>query len=422
MIGISNFLKNALDKAQSQQITHTVVENLSKKPETFLSDTPEFVTKHHELTIEHLVTKCHGLRYGKRRLLDLLLEWHERYKGDIFLCYAKMADKCRFTPRHAKRLMKELVDDGLVTKQSRSYDTNIYRVHKLFDNSTVRSTLGFILPAIFKLSLSLLLSSNTSTLQVQKNNVTPSLYNESYKRTIDSLSISKVGNATTQVTPNAISLQKQRREEMSIKRRSAAKRIKSLKLTQVGLVFTSCFPVAAQIFADDCLFNSKKAISNPEAFFYSMLFAYCKANRIRPDWTDMFLLKQLYGPKPFTLPRVVENKAIRKIDSDPVQTIEPTPKASPIAPAFVRPKQGPLAIYKPLPRTEIPNKGTEITKAAAQATPEQLKNLNRWLPSAKLAEDVKKDYDEGKGIPVVTAAQIGLVPDELDRLADKEGF
>jgi predicted transcriptional regulator len=421
MKSISNFLNNALDKAQSQQQLQVVVKEFSKKPKTCQQE-PEEVTKtFRNIKIDEVVTISHGLSSCSKAVLNRLLYLQARHNNNIEPFQEGLATMTGYTRQQVNRCLKILESKDLIKQFRRSYWKSTYLINPVYNKIVTRAHLGKILPSLRLMPAFLLLAVNLLASQVQTTNVTPNINNGSYKyNTRDSLSMSKVGTSTVDDNSSVVFLQKQREQVMRDKSREATLNLKSLQLTKVGQVFISCFPSQAISFADSSLFNTKKTVINPEGYLYSMLFAYCKANKTRPNWGDMFLLRSLYGENPFKLKRVRENKAFTKVDA---QEILKAKVAVPAKPApFVRPSQGPLAVYIPAAPQEIPNKGTELAKAVNNATTEQLRNISRWLPNALLAEEVKRDYDDNTRLPVVSYKDLGHEPDFIDIIADKEGF
>jgi hypothetical protein len=362
---ISIDLNNIVDKDLLQENS----QKETNSPVSLTVDESLQVSKVVSESPEQAVKDMSGCTKG---VLNALLFYQVKHPS-IFPSYELLSTITGYTRRQVIRCMKKLMELGLVSQEKRSYQSNIYKLHPIFNSLSFRAAAGKYLPSLRLMPAFLLLSINLLCSQVQTTKVTASINKVVINKNGTRESYSRNNNAA----PETVSLlhKKERRME---KARKAVEEFKSLPLTAHGKIMFMVYPAEAIKYADDALYNSKTRILNPLGFVKALCEEYCSKNKLTPDWSEVNRLRKKAGPFFDQLYEVTENVAITRM-SEEARKIESNRRYAYQSAPIIQHNPG-GDTYKPFVAKALPsdfNKDSNV--AAAIKTERSAGRMNPFL-------------------------------------------
>ena len=218
----------------------------------------------------------------KIAVLNGLLLWATTY-DKVGVSQGKLALIAGTTRQTVNKYIKELTDEGYVSKKFRNRMTCLYVVHPNFFNPSVRISLRHIFSALKHIP-PLLLSICHHALNFFKN---------TYKRTI--LTVVIYGDNRKK---NKYSAGRARRSFVDgLSRAMGGTKVISNEIETIDFLgkLTKDQKMRLSVFPDEAIIHNKVlARYAPEkkdafAWFYSLCVSYCKANGITPQWSNRYV-------------------------------------------------------------------------------------------------------------------------------------
>jgi hypothetical protein len=214
----------------------------------------------------------------KLHIIDTLLYWQIRH-GKVYATQTRIGEIVGIGREHCNRLIKELAEDGLITKIYRHMTSCLYKVSSFFLQQDVLSKMGKFLPTLKALSLVIVTLLNVG-------------YTEYTRISLSHCNIARTTDTKWGKT-KIISL----RDFLESKKYNPHgydpifKAIKDVKLplTKWGKISLTVFPEEAILYVTNQIMYFKD-IDDPYSCFYQKCVDYCEGQGIELNWS---LFKQL---------------------------------------------------------------------------------------------------------------------------------